>query len=906
MELPRDAKFVGRDEFLRKLNYNSVIILHGPSGTGKTHVAIEHAYRNRDQRPDELFMWLSSRGFWRLEQSIGTLLRDLGIHRANVDGLRQFIAWYNSQNSDAKRHLVFDDLSFDCFPEMEKVALVNFLNTFKPLLGRVLITTRLELSVLLENGIDTGKMRLIEMDSFSNDEAKKFLDTRLSEGRLKGHETNQTLKSLQYSPVGLALFAAFGSQYMRMNDEEDAWHQLKKQVSSEASNTLELTLKAAVDYVARSNDKSYEMLCCMSALDTQGMPLPLLYIAWAEESPHYTLEVRRGLRRLLSLSLIGCSRDGYQCFMNELIRTYLYKRLSEDGTLASYHWDAVKDLDALFGKVHRSMLLQTCEALIPHIRQALRQAIPQTIIYEATDCRFPLLFTTDGRVTNLSKEDWMRLQKSREALLCKLGIYRERMSKLPEAHKYFCDAETICEQVYGTTDMRTMEVAEHVAYTEMMMDKPDEAAVIHEIIESIYTTTLEPDDWRLLIHSGAYGAVLMEQGKWQAAEVRLLQGAQGAIKLYGKNNKSGIIARNSLVRLYGLTGKWEKGRAQAEENLRLFLRDMPKTHPNVIQAMTNLGNMLAPLGRYKEAIEQHREAVKYAKLSSDVTSQGLFDARKELSVALSTAGEIVAAAEQQEELITLLPYIEPEPGLTTLNAHLNLGITLDRLSRYDKAQRHLEEAFELCKTAPRANPTLLRVRNSLALLYLRQGDSGKAETQYRDLLQVQMERHADNLAHPDVILIQNNLGGALQQQRKYAEAIQIQHDVLEKALSQPDFSVSRQVMFGRNNLAESLRLWAEDGGPNGVAMLEEAKSLHDKALEQREQQLGEVWQTWVSRVNIGMVLQAQGRPEEARGWYVDLDKLIKAVGEGNVTVIRVKEKQEELDKLATIRDHNMS
>jgi hypothetical protein len=317
-------------------------------------------------------MWLSSQGFWRLEQSIGTLLRGLLINRSKVDGLGQFITWYTSQKSDSQRHLVLDDLSFSCFPDKEKTALVNFLNTFNPGLGSVLITTRLEKPVLLEQGIDPSKIRLIEMNSFSKDEANTFLSTRLLGDILKEHEKRQIMECLQYSPVGLALFAAFGSHCMGVNGEKDAWHKLKDQISGEgALNVLEHTLKAAVDHVANSNDKSYKMLCCMSVLDTQGVPLPLLYVSWAKESPHYTLEIRRGLRRLLSLSLIRCSRDGYQCFIDELIRTYLYKRLLEDDTLMSYRQGAIKDLDAIFANVHQSMLLHTCEALIPHIRQVI-------------------------------------------------------------------------------------------------------------------------------------------------------------------------------------------------------------------------------------------------------------------------------------------------------------------------------------------------------------------------------------------------------------------------------------------------------------------------------------------------------------------------------------------------------
>jgi hypothetical protein len=109
---------------------------------------------------------------------------------------------------------------------------------------------------------------------------------------------------------------------------------------------------------------------------------------------------------------------------------------------------------------------------------------------------------------------------------------------------------------------------------------------------------------------------------------------------------------------------------------------------------------------------------------------------------------------------------------------------------------------------------------------------------------------------------------------------------------------SRLAMFGRNNLAESLRLWAEEGQSDQVVMLEEARRLHREILEQRELQLGEVFQTWISRINVGMVLQAQGKLEGVRAWYVDLDKLKEAVGESNMTVMMMRQKLKELERLS--------
>jgi len=805
------------------------------------------------------------------------------------------MTWYISQDSHGHGLLVLDDLSFESFPDLEKKALVEFLNTFDQKLGKVLITTRLQPLVLAELGIDASKMRLIELGAFSKDEARKFLTMRLGRDSWTERGTSNIVKSVPYSPAALKLIAALWAESTSAYGEQSGWQRFKNQVSgSKTSNIFELALGAAVDQVASENRKAYKILCSMTVLDTQGVPLPLLYVSW-KETNRRTQAVRMALRKLKSLSLIRCSSDEYQCFMDEPIRAYMHKRLLNTGALESCQHGAVEDLDAMFAVVVHTLVWQTCETLIPHIQLA--------ITYEASDYSF---------------------KESQKALLCKLAHYLVGLSKYAQALTHYRNAEKICIDIYGEEDLRTMEVAEEVAYTLMMMDKSDKAAKIHERIEKVYIAKLPEGHWQRLLHSGAYGAVLIEQSKWQEAEIRLQQGVQGATKLYGGKNRNGMAARNGLVRLYALTGKYEKARAQCEDNLKLYRRDLPNTHPNVIRMTSTLGSALTHLGRYKEGVEKHEEAVELAEQSPDVTPQTVFDVRKNLALTLSNAGDIVAAAKQQEKLLALCPQLEPEPGDYALTAHLNLGVTLERLSRYDEAETHLKQALDLGEMlerktredeektqsepdpashtdapkplteAPNPNSTLLRMRNCLALVYLQQGKLTEAEKQYIDLVEAQKARHPDDDAHPDVLLMQNNLGGALQRRGQYEEAIKLQTEVLEKILAKPDGAENRLAMFGRTNLAESLRLWAEKGGPNGVEMLAKAESLHRDALKQRERQLGEVWQTWISRINLGMVYQAQGKLEEARKQYVDLAKLVEAVGEANLTVIMVREKESKL------------
>jgi hypothetical protein len=151
---------------------------------------------------------------------------------------------------------------------MERIALVKLLNTFEPEFGRIFVTTMLESSVLLGHGVNISKICLVEMKPFSESEAKTFLSTRLPDGLLKAQEKSQLIKNLEYSPTGLSLIAAFASQSVGSKDQMESCQRLMDKIAKgPTSNAFALTMKAVVDEIADSNDKSYEMLCAMSVLD---------------------------------------------------------------------------------------------------------------------------------------------------------------------------------------------------------------------------------------------------------------------------------------------------------------------------------------------------------------------------------------------------------------------------------------------------------------------------------------------------------------------------------------------------------------------------------------------------------------------------------------------------------------
>jgi hypothetical protein len=97
-------------------------------------------------------------------------------------------------------------------------------------------------------------------------------------------------------------------------------------------------------------------------------------------------------------------------------------------------------------------------------------------------------------------------------------------------------------------------------------------------------------------------------------------------------------------------------------------------------------------------------------------------------------------------------------------------------------------------------------------------------------------------------------------------------------------------MRAGNNLAESLRMWAERSADSGEELLEEAEKLHRGVLKSLKEGLGEALDTWVSSVNLGTVLQIQGRRDEAREYFDVLEKLEGVAGSDNEVVKRGKER----------------
>ncbi len=246
----------------------------------------------------------------------------------------------------------------------------------------------------------------------------------------------------------------------------------------------------------------------------------------------------------------------------------------------------------------------------------------------------------------------------------------------------------------------------------------------------------------------------------------------------------------------------------------------------------------------------------------------------------ATVGEVVETLAKNLELgesisqssdLSLKDYYGVPLPLMAAATHLALGNMYVGLEKYEKAEPHLEQAYQFFhKQLGQKHEVTRHAMKDLALLYLRQGRYDKAEPLLAKALETSRRIKGD---HHDEMLCysMNELASRYIEQRQYKEA----EPVLVKALE-----ISRRVLGEQHENT----LWAvttlgwqysEQG------RYEEAEPLLVKALEIQRRVLGEEHEnTLSSMTTLGRLYFLRGRYKEAEPLLVKaLETARRALGE---------------------------
>ncbi len=215
--------------------------------------------------------------------------------------------------------------------------------------------------------------------------------------------------------------------------------------------------------------------------------------------------------------------------------------------------------------------------------------------------------------------------------------------------------------------------------------------------------------------------------------------AWGLPELFSKWPQREIALGLSMVIVLTTLGICSHRQASFWKNgFTLFSHAVSVTRNNYI-ALDNLGTAYSNIGRYQDAVESYKQAIKI--------SPGYADAYYNLGVASGQLGRYQDAIEAYKQAIKLNPdYVK---------AYINLGVDYSRLSLY-------QDAIEAYKQAMRIKPDYPDAYVNLGVTYHRLGRYQDAIEAYKQAIRIQ----------PDFALVHYNVGVACDKLGRYEDAIE--------------------------------------------------------------------------------------------------------------------------------------
>ncbi|KAF1828117.1 hypothetical protein BDW02DRAFT_283204, partial [Decorospora gaudefroyi] len=427
----RDADFVERGTTLDQLQQRCAApdaraALVGLGGVGKSQLAIEHAYRTREQSPETWVFWVHASNAARFEQSF----RDMA-DRVKIAGRRDpqanIFKLVHDWLCDCKQRwlLVLDNVD-DARFLLDRLV-VNPNAAAKPLgeylphceRGSILVTTRNKEAAL----------RLVEQRDIvpvePMDEAQALA---LFEKKLEAQEDNSKVAelaaTLEYMPLAVVQAAAYISrsaprcsvaqyleQFRRSDGEKTSLlnheaGQLRR--DREAKNSIIITWQISFEHLRQNKPSAADLLSLMSFFDRQGIPEALIRGGQGakrtstaskrrersigqhfrqifsrikgsprikrehKESEGCGMEFEDDVVALHDLCFISVDTDGSTFGMHSLVQLATRRWLTANGKLERWKQQFVSNLCAAFptGEYEN---WAACQALYAHAKAAIGQ-----------------------------------------------------------------------------------------------------------------------------------------------------------------------------------------------------------------------------------------------------------------------------------------------------------------------------------------------------------------------------------------------------------------------------------------------------------------------------------------------------------------------------------------------------
>jgi tetratricopeptide (TPR) repeat protein len=844
----RNPHFTGRDELLDRLHQQlsseaqdaptttrraaltQPQAIKGLGGIGKTQIAVEYAYRSREQGRYIHTLWVNAASEEAIIASFVTLAELLPAFPSKKKTDQQkLVAEIKRWLEQCKQHwlLIFDNADDVSIIQEDLPQRGN---------GSILLTTRANAVGSLATPVEVETMSFIEGTHLLLRRAQRF--EHASDEEI--NEVGNIVVALDHFPLALDQAGAYIEETKcRFVDYLKAYQNHRRALlarrGTQATNypdSVATTWSLSFQKVEQANPAAAELLRLCAFLAPDSIPEELI----REGSMYWTP----------LLQSVATDLFAFNQMIAELLRFSLVKRLAEDHMLSIHRLVQVVQMDRMEQKEHR----RWAERIV----RAVNAVFPRNPKEEVATWPQCLRYLEQAQACYILIQCHMLMLTEAADLLNRTGTYLCEHALYTIADPLYERALWIREQQLGSEHPDVAHSLNDLATLCSKQGKYIEAELLYERALWIREQQLgseHPD----VAHSLNDLAILYsKQGKHKEAEPLLQRALRIWEQQLGSEHPDVASPLNNLAELYRDQGQYAEAEPLYQRALRIWEQQLGPEHPLVAASLNNLAILYWRRGKYAEAEPLHKRALGVLEQQLGPEHPDVAASLNNLAILYKEQGKYAEAEPLYQRALRIR---EQRLG----SEHPDVATSLNNLANTYKEQGKYAEAEPLYQRALRIreqrlgseHPDVASPLNNLAELYREQGKYAEAEPLFQRALRIREQRLGPE--HPLVASPLHGLANIYREQGKYAEAeplFQQSLHIREQSLG-PHHQLTAQIM---NDLA----LLREVEGNS-----EEAKAWYTRALAVYEQAFGAHHpKTTETRKRFIVLLDAIGQHEETQ------------------------------------------
>ncbi|TVY64167.1 Calcium-independent phospholipase A2-gamma, partial [Lachnellula suecica] len=644
---PRNSRFVGRRsqlDSLEKLLFvpgrGQKAAIMGLGGMGKTQVAIEFAFRVKENHPECSIFWVPAMSIETVQQAylqIGRVLHIPGIDEKGAD-IKKLVQDYLSQESSGEWLLIVDnadDIDMWTSSKTTKLAsptMYDYLPASSK--GSILFTTRNRKDA---RNFTMQAHTVVGVESMDENDAKQLLGNSLGDQKQKVSQNLGMARKLLLELTFLPLVIVQAAAYISANEaslsdyfsllkgtEKEAIEILSEEFTEQGRygnsvNPVASTWLLSFKRIQNRDPLAAKILSIMSCFEPKAIPRFLI--------------IPKGPPKKKDLDAIGTlkaysfitEQEGPQLYdLHRLVHLATRNWLEGNGSLVESNENALKLIYDAFPKGENLLAMDSRIILLPHANAILES--------KSIDRKFI------GKV--------MLLRKYGECLLYD-GRHKEAEIKLSEAAQNFQNNK----EIVGLKTTEPLECMFLLAQSIIALGQLERAEEMMLLVLENAKKVLGKGHPGVLDYTIGLALVYRRQGKLKEAEQLSIQIIEAQKKILKADHSDLMSSMSTLAMIFASQERWKEAEDMHTHVLDVLKKTLGPTHFRTLASMANLAAAFRGQDRNKEAENLDVFVLKIRKgldpesgntlrsmhnLAADLFDQGPKAGRKEEALELGT------------------------------------------------------------------------------------------------------------------------------------------------------------------------------------------------------------------------------------------------------------------------------